>query len=319
MTRDRRDALLERDWADAWESLSEAAPLVQRPKTAQITLRLPAPVIARIRRVADTRALPYHALTRSWIADGLRQPEPADAGVPLDEPQTEQLNIKLDNAVLDELKSHAHELRRPYHRLAREWIEAALSREEESLGLDSAPSRQPAIKDLMVLLLHATDKSGRNVVHGITRLQKLLFVVEQSLASQSRFYAFNYGPFNEEVNDTARALRLAGFLQGTPAVAAQRPSFAQMMATVAERAGPRDQTDIEEFALNDQGHEAAESLRHSNPLFDRLYEVVKELREEWDTSDLLERVYERWPKYTERSLIRKKVEQRTANRRTHRP
>lgn len=310
MSRDRWDDLLDQDWSSAWETLPAGPALVARPKTAQVTLRVPPSLLSRIRRVAGARSLPYHALARSWIVKGLRESAAPEVGTALEEPQTEQLNIKLDQDVLDKLKARADQLHRPYHRLARDWIEATLSREEDSLGLDPAPTRQPAIKDLMVLLLHATNNRGQGTVRGITRLQKLLFVIEQKLAAQSRFYAFNYGPFNEEVNDAASALRLAGFLRGSQPVTQSPPSFAEMMATVVERSGPRDEPVVEEFALSERGHEAAERLRQSSRAYDQLYAYVRRLREEWDTPDLLERVYETWPKYAERSLIREQVARR---------
>ena len=136
-----RDALVERDWGDAWDSLSEAPEWAPRAKTAQITLRLPGSVLARIKRVAARRALPYHALARSWIATGLRESKLPGAIAPSDEPLVEQLNIKLDHGLLDELKARAHEHRYPYHRLAREWIESALMQEERDLGLDQATKR----------------------------------------------------------------------------------------------------------------------------------------------------------------------------------
>lgn len=316
MTKDRRDGLLDRDWADLWESLPEAPQLVPRPKQAQITLRLPMPLLTRIKAVATAKGLPYHPMVRSWIIEALRTQAPPVNSALAAEPQPEQLNIKLDNDTLDELKLRAAELRRPYHRLAREWIETALAREEESLGIDPMPSGQPAIKDLMVLLLHAPNKRGQAAVQGITRLQKLMFVIEQSLASQSSFYAHYYGPFNEQVNDAARALRLAGFLQGADAEAnkAATPSFEQMLATVLERSGPRAEPESEEYALSKEGHGAAERLRKSNATYDRLYAYVHRLRKEWDTPDLLDRVYETWPKYTERSVIREQV-RRGRNRR----
>jgi predicted DNA binding CopG/RHH family protein len=317
MTSDRWDALLEPDWAEAWERLPEAPPLVPRRKTAQITLRLPRLVIARLKRVAAARSLPYHALARSWIVDGLRAGEPFAAGLLTDEPQAEQLNVKLGQGILDGLKTRAHEVRVPYHRLARGWIEAALAREEENLQLvEIAPSVRPAIKDIIVLLLHTTNKHGQDAVRGITRLQKLLFVIEQNLAIQSDFYAFNYGPFNEQVNDAAHALGLAGFLRGGDAVKAQPPSFADMLATVVDRSGPRKEPEVEEYALNEQGHAAAERLRQSNAAYDRLYAYVHRVREEWDTPDLLERVYQTWPKYTERSLIRDEVARRARRRKS---
>src|SRR5208282_3132846 len=82
MTNDRWDTLLDRDWSEAWESLPEAPDLVPRGKTAQITLRLPTTMLARIKRVAAIRSLPYHALSRSWIVDGLRRSDLAHVDVP---------------------------------------------------------------------------------------------------------------------------------------------------------------------------------------------------------------------------------------------
>jgi hypothetical protein len=318
MSQDRWDSLLDRDWSVAWETLPEAPALIPRAKTAQVTLRLPSTLLTRIKNVAAARSLPYHALARSWIIGGLRSSAALDIAAysAPGEPRAEQLNIKLDHTVLDELKARSDELRRPYHSLAREWIEAALGREEESLGLDPTSAGPPAIKDLMVLLLHATGKRGDDGIRGVTRLQKLLFVIEQKLAAQStRFYPFNYGPFNEEVNDAAHALRLAGFLRGGESAVTGPPSFAEMVATVVERSGPRDEHDPEEFVLNERGHKAAERLRQSSRAYAQLYAYVRALREEWDTPDLLARVYDTYPKYAERSVIRQQVAERKVRRR----
>lgn len=317
MSHDRWDSLLERDWSTEWDKLPEAPELVPRAMTSQITLRIRVGLLVRIKRVAAAQSLPYHAMARSWIVSGIRQSTAPNTAAASEERQTEQLNLKLDNEVLDSLKARADELRRPYHRLAREWIEAALAREEEALGLDPVEAGQPAIKDLMVLLLHANNKRGQDAVHGITRLQKLLFVIEQNLASQSRFYAFNYGPFNEEVNDAANALRIAGFLRGAQSVSAEPPTFDAMMATVVQRSGPREDSAPEEFALSEEGHRAAERLRQSSRAYDQLYAYVRRLRSEWDTPDLLRRVYKTWPKFAERSLIRDEVEGRARRRRSN--
>lgn len=317
MTQDRRDSLLDRDWSAAWDTLPEAPELVPRPKTAQITLRVPTRLLARIKAVAAAKSLPYHALSRAWMIEALRSSEPPINSASADEPQAEQLNIKLDSATLDDLKERADELRRPYHRLAREWIEAALTREEGSLGIDPTPAGRPKMKDLMVLLLHAPDRHGDDAVRGMTRLQKLLFVIEQKLAADhSGFYAYNYGPFNEEVNDAAEALKLQGYLEGAEAVAARRPTFAEMMASAMARSGPReDAATVEEFALSERGHEAAERLRRSNRAYEQLFAYIQQLRHEWDTPDLVERVYERWPKMADRSHIKEQVASRQARRR----
>lgn len=311
MSGDPWESLLDRDWSQAWDTLPEAPDLVARPKTAQITLRLPASLVERVKRVATARALPYHALVRSWLVDGLRESVVPPGELAL-EPQAVQLNVKLDQDVLDQLKARADALRRPYHRLAREWVDAALTREEHTLGLAARPARRPATKDLMVLLLHAANPNGQDAIRGMTRLQKLLFVIEQTLDAQSgRFYAFDYGPFNEQVNDTVEALALAGFLHGPEAARAEPPSFAEMVATASERAGPRGP---EEFALNAHGHAAADRLVRSNRAYEQLFERIRQVRAQWDTPDLVERVYETWPQYAERSVIKDEVAARRARR-----
>src|SRR5438067_2452250 len=120
MSQERGDYLLDGDWSSAWETLPEAPKLVPRPKTAQVTLRIPTRLLARIRAVASAKSLPYHGLARSWIIEALSRSTPPVNSALADEPQAEQLNIKLDNATLDDLKQRANQLRRPYHRLARE-------------------------------------------------------------------------------------------------------------------------------------------------------------------------------------------------------
>lgn len=148
MNSDRRDDLLDADWSSVWNTLPEAPALVPRLKTAQITLRMPSSLLARIKAVAAARSLPYHALARSWLLDGLRGGEDGRdlAGIASGEAQGEQLNIKLDHEILDQLKTRASELRRPYHRLAREWIEAEVGREEEILGLSPSQAGSPRMR-----------------------------------------------------------------------------------------------------------------------------------------------------------------------------
>ena len=311
------DAVLDADWGDAWDALPDAPEWEPRAKTAQVTLRLPGSVLARIKQVAARRSLPYHALARSWIANGLRESAPPTDIAASDEPQTEQLNIKLDQVLLDALKARAHEQRYPYHRLARECIESALVQEEANLGIDQAAAKRPPLMELMVLLLHSSNARGEDVVRGITRLQKLLFVVEQKLSSTTDFYAYNFGPFDEEVNKTAETLRLAGFVQGGHAAGTEPLSFATMMAVVAGKAGPGVSTDQEppkDFLLTEMGHERAERLRKSSLAYERLASYVAAVRREYDDDDLVDRVYAEFPQYTEKSLIRDKVARRAARR-----
>ena len=149
-------------------------------------------------------------------------------------------------------------------------------------------------------------------------MQKLLFVIEQKLASKTDFYAFNFGPFNEEVNDAARALEVAGFVRTSEPMASGPPSFQEMMAAVLSRASPQDGAKVLEFALNERGHEAAEMLKNSSPAYEQLFKVIESVRKDWDATDLndlVDRVYETWPKYAEKSLIREEVSSHSKRRR----
>lgn len=162
----------------------------------------------------------------------------------------------------------------------------------------------------MLLLLHSSPEGpGRDAVNGLTRLQKLLFVVEQRLfPEQTAFYAYNFGPFNPQVNDALEALKTRGILEGTAGSLSSAPTFDEVIAQAAGRAGPRPQNEV--FRLNKRGHELAEQLRHSNDAYEHLFAHVAQVREEYDKDDLLERVYEENEPYTEHSVIKEKVQAR---------
>ncbi len=117
-----------------WEALPEAPPLTPRPKRAQVTLRLPSGLLERIKRLAALRGMPYHALARSWLIAGLADAEPPRVQE-TEETNDGQLNLKLDQELLDQVKQRASELRRPYHRLAREWVRDGLEAEQQRLAV----------------------------------------------------------------------------------------------------------------------------------------------------------------------------------------
>jgi uncharacterized protein YwgA len=319
MSKDERiNKLGERDWGEEWEKLPAAPPLVLvEPKTAQITVRVPAGMVAALKELSQRKALPYHALARSWIVEGLRQrqiPSGAEEVAGIGLRGDVQLNLKLSPDLLDGLKKFSDEIRRPYHRVARLWIKAGVDRELATL----APSvRRPSLREMMILLLDTPGPRRRDAaIRGITRLQKLLFVIEKQLvADPSRFYAYKYGPFDEQVNDAVDSLQMKGLVQGGKAPAKSiPPSVDDMMASVLRHAGPRDD-EPETFALTAEGQAAADQLRRSSEAYARLAERILQLRQEWDKPDLIERVYEAFPDYTGQSVIKDKLTRRAGGER----
>jgi predicted DNA binding CopG/RHH family protein/uncharacterized protein YwgA len=313
---DPLEGRLSRDWSDVWDALPEAPPLVPRSKAAQVTLRISPLLFARIKRIAKMRTIPYHALARSWLIDAATGSESIEGDVVDFSVQSEQLNIKLDQEILDGLKNRAHEDGTPYHRYAREWLTKEASRVEAALGLRPIEESQPSLKELMVYLLHATNHRDQSAIEGATRLQKLMFVVEQTLAARTSFYAYNFGPFNEGIYDEAEALRVAGFMKGAAPSSTSMPTFEEMQSVVTHRASGTDDDKI--FVLTPKGHELAEDLRHKDEHHESVYEVVASVRKEWDVpnlQDLVDRVYAKYPKFTEKSRIRDEVENRNRRRR----
>jgi len=144
---DRFEKLLETDWDDECENPPAApAPVPAEHKSAQLTLRVPAATLISLKDVADRKALAYHAVARSWIADGLRRlqipttsEETADSATPDDV----QSNLKLSPRLLTELKAFSHQVRQSYHRLARLWIRDALRQELETTAASSSSRPHP--------------------------------------------------------------------------------------------------------------------------------------------------------------------------------
>lgn len=309
---------VDQDWGDEWDNLPPAPPLffAQPRKSAQVTLRVPAEMVTTLKGVARRKTLAYHSLARSWIAEGLRErmvPSGSDELSAIGLPGDVQLNLKVNPELLNELKMFSDEIRVPYHRLVRLWIESALKR-ELALTVSNTSVKPPSLRELMILLLDAPGPGGSNrAVRGITRLQKLLFIIEKRLAADpSRFYAYNYGPFDEQVNDAADALQVKGLLGGSPKVTSDRPTAQDMLASVLRHAGPAD--NAQAFELTDEGRNAAAKLKKSNAAYRQLAKSIGTLRVEWDRPDLIERVYEAFPEYTGQSLIKDEVTRRRSLR-----
>ena len=64
------------DWTQAQRAL--LADL--KPSTQTISLRLPAPLLARLKVLANKRDVPYQSLLKVLLAEGLKHEESAQAG-----------------------------------------------------------------------------------------------------------------------------------------------------------------------------------------------------------------------------------------------
>jgi len=182
-----------------------------------------------------------------------------------------------------------------------------------------------AVSDLVLLMLLQNEERGVRRLAGITRLQKLIFLLSESpqyldlvgqgLAPEVHFEPYRMGPFTSEI------------YQAIDVLADFRPSL------ISSDEGTRDRVDdveldryIDEvdldrseppvttdprpttFRLTDPGRLVARALAESapQPLIQALKQVISEYGG-LSLNELLRRVYTAYPKMTERSEIRSQL------------
>ena len=314
---DKKD-LLKHDWADEWDQLpEEVLPSGAADQASQITLRLPTGAATALQRLAQRKTLPYLALARSWIIHGIELGNFPDARLELIDAEVEsgkQLNIKIDPAMLTRLKRFGHDARTPYHRLARLWIYEGLRREGAlQEWADAVKPQHIPMKEFMLLLLHAPGPGGipDEAIRGVTRLTKLLFVASQQLLAgpKDRFYAYDFGPFSDEVYDATQALEHDGLLSEEAVPNHATPTFEEMM-TVIRRKSKTPQASVPVFSLSERGRQVAATLTNQRKDLEAVLQIIKVVKQDYGRlkdDELIERVYEEFPTFTTSSRIADKV------------
>ena len=156
-----------------------------------------------------------------------------------------------------------------------------------SLALRSLPRAAYAL-----LLLGACE--GKPIIHKL-RLQKLIFLLQKEIIEPGLlsiiqgsydFRPYNYGPFSEEVIDDIEFLKDLGLVE------------------VAEKNGS------EVYKLTNKGKQLFEKILSTfknDAQFRKAFEKITELKKRWvkeELEKLLKYVYERYPEYTEKSMIK---------------
>jgi hypothetical protein len=182
-----------------------------------------------------------------------------------------------------------------------------------------------AVSDLVLLTLLENEERGMRGLAGITRLQKLVFLLSQSpeyvelvrtgLAPEVRFHPYRMGPFTPEIYQAIDVLAdfrpsLISADRGTR----ERVDDVELDRYIDEvdldRSEPAVTTDPRPttFKLTDPGRRVARALAESapQPLMHALRRVISEYGG-LSLTELLRRVYTAYPKMTERSEIRSQL------------
>jgi len=163
--------------------------------------------------------------------------------------------------------------------------------------------------DLILLLLWAPTTSRRlqYEVPGITRLEKLLYLVDRETDVPSRlsepfqFVPYDFGPYSREVYEAVEVLQAAGLLREEVIPSAEQLDSAETRIVGLDEG----ETGERRFILTDDGREVAGLLAKRAPA--GLVETLSAIKEKYgklSLRQLIRYVYSRYPESAVRSKIR---------------
>jgi len=203
-------------------------------------------------------------------------------------------------------------------RSLREWPDAMIPTMTDRRQIDS-------VSDLVLLILLENEDRGARGLAGITRLQKLVFLLSQSTeyvrllgsgsAPDVRFEPYRMGPFTPEIYQAIDVLvdfrpNLITADRGTRERADDVELDRYIDEVDLDRSEPAVSTDPRPttFVLTDAGRRVARALAKEapQPLVDALQRVIGEYGG-LSLVELLRRVYRAYPSMTVRSEIRSQL------------
>ena len=172
------------------------------------------------------------------------------------------------------------------------------------------------LDDLIVLLLGTPTKNRalKGRIEGITRLEKLIFLIEQEtsipkiLTEDTNFKPCNFGPFSDKVYKTVDYLSSYGLIEDTGSISNSRDESWEQVNVIDDEFN--DPYATRNFTLTEKG------LRYYEVLIDELrneMDYIEELSELKETFGLLKLrqlvryVYNQYPEMTEQSIIRSSI------------
>jgi hypothetical protein len=170
------------------------------------------------------------------------------------------------------------------------------------------------VDDAIVLLLGAPSKVStlRNRVDGITRLEKLLFLLEHEtplgnqLSENPEFESHNFGPFSSKIYQAVDTLAAAGLIEDSAAIASSTDDAWEAEHLIGT--SPSDPYATRNFSLTDKGRRYYKALVEELPSdTEATLERFKQRFAALPLRQLIRYVYQKYPGYTDKSLIRRDI------------
>ncbi|WP_449407577.1 hypothetical protein [Microbacterium maritypicum] len=166
--------------------------------------------------------------------------------------------------------------------------------------------------DAIVLLLGSDPgrSERRGEIRGVTRLEKLVFLLEQetdaanAMTETAEYRAHHYGPFSQKVYQALEVLRAAGLIQDSAQASATNEDQSEYARVAGNDAAPAPYS-TRDFRLTEDGRNYYRALVAELPL--GVVESAEHLRKQfagWPLRRLIRYVYERYDEFTTNSRIR---------------
>lgn len=177
--------------------------------------------------------------------------------------------------------------------------------------MTSNPPTDLIASDLILLLLRASGSEAGTAgsVHGITRLEKLLFLASQEegvddlVEDPFQFKPYHYGPYSKQIYEAVELLEELGLLIDDRYLDDDQLDEAEELALdVADEQGVERR-----FILTESGEKVADLLAAGRPdVFDKLSRVKKTYGS-LGLRRLIRYVYSKYPQFAEQSVIRESM------------
>lgn len=167
--------------------------------------------------------------------------------------------------------------------------------------------------DLILVLLFAGGKKENEKIVGNTRLDKLIFLLEQETSlckymKDFNFEPYNFGPYSAEVFDSLQALASAGLVK----ISSKHGEYLDEADRFQVELQAGDDSDSPKttivYSLTSEGKRVASELfkRLNNQEKEELTSIKKKFNS-ISLMELLKYVYEKYPRLTVKSVIKNYV------------
>jgi len=167
------------------------------------------------------------------------------------------------------------------------------------------------IDDVIVLLLGSPTNvpALENQISGITRLEKLIFLIENEsslkelICETAGFTAYNFGPFSAAVYKAVDSLHGYDLIEDTGSLTSNSEDSWEQISVIGM--GSSDPYATRDFRLTDKGIRYYSVLRDEVP--GRYIDELTKLKEQFGSiplKQLVRYVYQRYPTMTKNSIIR---------------